>query len=291
VVLNTSTPNVSTIISSVLTVLTGAELKFFNVVSVDPPCIPTNVSEVIEVAEKVAADGLTAPAAALWPYYVAKKPVKFFVVVTDEVENGKFNGQWYFPDLFLRYYQEVYPSKIVFVSFLENPNAKGRMVTALENMGIEVLQFRLDGRRPDLTKMDTLLGLLSSEASYFPLQVIELAKVFIDQGEDGLIYRIENPPEKVVSSEKNVPKPKKKPIQLEDVPEHLCCPITLTIMSDPVIAISGNTYEREAILEHLSKHKTDPLTNEPMTIADLRPNRALKEVIASFKIKHGIKDD
>ena len=52
----------------------------------------------------------------------------------------------------------MYPSKLVFVSFLENPNVKGRMVQSLENMGIEVLQFRLDGKRPDLTKMDTLLG-------------------------------------------------------------------------------------------------------------------------------------
>jgi len=53
--------------------------------------------------------------------------------------------------------QEVYPAKLVFVSFLDNPQNKGRMVKALENLGFDVLQFRLDGTRPDLTKMDTLL--------------------------------------------------------------------------------------------------------------------------------------
>eukprot|EP01124_Arcella_intermedia_P010569 TRINITY_DN17089_c0_g1_i2.p1 TRINITY_DN17089_c0_g1~~TRINITY_DN17089_c0_g1_i2.p1 ORF type:complete len:623 (+),score=161.36 TRINITY_DN17089_c0_g1_i2:41-1870(+) len=170
----------ATIIASVLTILTGAELKFFNVVTVEPPCYPANVTDVIEVAEKVAADGLTAPAAALWPYYVAKKPVKFFVIVTDEVENGKFNGKWFFPDLYRHYYEEVYPAKPVFVSFLENPNVKGRMVTALENMGIEVLQFRLDGKRPDLTKMDTLLGkphislLISNLKRIIKLRVISM---------------------------------------------------------------------------------------------------------------------
>lgn len=58
----------------------------------------------------------------------------------------------YFPTLFQKYYQEVFPAKIVFVSFLDNPSSKGRMVTALEQMGIEVILFRLDGRRPDLTK-------------------------------------------------------------------------------------------------------------------------------------------
>jgi len=212
-------------------------------------------------------------------------------VVTDEVENGKFNGQWYFPDLFLRYYQEVYPSKIVFVSFLENPNNKGRMVTALENMGIEVLQFRLDGRRPDLTKLDTLLGLLSSESSHFPLQVIELSKVFMDHGEDGLLKRILNPPERVPShSLVKIDKQKPKPIIKEEIPEHFCCPITLSLMNDPVIAPSGHSYEREAILGHLSKHTTDPLTNGPLSIADLRPNRALKDAISAFKLKHGIED-
>lgn len=45
------------------------------------------------------------------------------------------------------------------------------MVNSLRNMGIDVLQFRLDANRPDLTKLDTLLGLLSSESSYFPKQV------------------------------------------------------------------------------------------------------------------------
>lgn len=91
----------------------------------------------------------------------------------------------------LRYYTEVYPARIVFVSFLEDPKVKGRMVTALESMGIVPLQFRLDARRPDLTKVrppcsflgktkkkptgilparaqvDTLLGLLSSETEFF----------------------------------------------------------------------------------------------------------------------------
>jgi len=218
-----------------------------------------------------------------------KKPVKFFVVVTDEVENGKFNGQWYFPDLFLRYYQEVYPSKIVFVSFLENPNNKGRMVTALENMGIEVLQFRLDGRRPDLTKLDTLLGLLSSESSHFPIQVIELSKVYMDHGEDGLLKRILNPPERVPLH--SPAKIKSKPIIKEEIPEHFCCPITLSLMNDPVIAPSGHSYEREAILGHLSKHTTDPLTNGPISIADLRPNRGLKDAISAFKLKHGIEEE
>lgn len=50
------------------------------------------------------------------------------------------------------------------------------MVKSLENLGIVPLQFRLDSHRPDLTKVDTLLGLLASECSFFPIQVGAVAK-------------------------------------------------------------------------------------------------------------------
>jgi hypothetical protein len=183
---------VSTVIASVLTALCGAELKFFTGESVDPPVVPRNIPQVLQVASGMKADGLTAPAAALYPYYTAKKIVKFFIVVTDEVENEKYKDT-YFPNLFQKYYKEVYPAKIVFVSFLENPSEKGRMVTALESMGITPLQFKLDGKRPDLTKLDSLLGLLASESSFFPKQVEEHAEVFKDKGMKGVLHKLSLP--------------------------------------------------------------------------------------------------
>eukprot|EP00027_Filamoeba_sp_ATCC50430_P010702 CAMPEP_0168550998 /NCGR_PEP_ID=MMETSP0413-20121227/5936_1 /TAXON_ID=136452 /ORGANISM="Filamoeba nolandi, Strain NC-AS-23-1" /LENGTH=724 /DNA_ID=CAMNT_0008581491 /DNA_START=70 /DNA_END=2241 /DNA_ORIENTATION=- len=179
---------VSTVIASVLTALCGAELKFFTGESVDPPVIPKTASEVLDVATSVKADGLTAPAAALWPYYNQKKVVKFFIVVTDEIENEKYKD-YYFPSLFQKYYTEVYPAKIVFVSFLENPSEKGRMVTALENMGITPLQFRLDGKRPDMTKLDSLLGLLASESAGFPQQVKNYQSTFEKGGTQGFFEK------------------------------------------------------------------------------------------------------
>ncbi len=76
----------------------------------------------------------------------------FNVFVTDEIENIPHESH-YFAQLFYKYYTEVYPARIVFVSFLDNPKEKGRMVTALESLGIVPLQFRLDSKRPDLTKV------------------------------------------------------------------------------------------------------------------------------------------
>lgn len=52
------------------------------------------------------------------------------------------------------------------------------MVTALENMGVVPLQFKLDGKRPDLTKLDSILGLLASESSFFSQQVQKLVADF-----------------------------------------------------------------------------------------------------------------
>jgi len=134
-----------------------------------PSLIPRTVQEVLHVATTTRADGLTAPACALLDYYKTRQIVRFFLVVTDEIENDRETQEGYFfAQLFYRYVTEVSPTtKIVFVSFLENPKEKGRMVRSLESFGIIPIQFRLDARRPDLTKVDGLLGLLASETSFF----------------------------------------------------------------------------------------------------------------------------
>lgn len=67
----------------------------------------------------------------------------------------------------MQYYNEVHPAKIVFVSFLEKDQQKGRMVQSLENLGIIPLQLRLDQSRPDLSKLDALIGTLSAETDFF----------------------------------------------------------------------------------------------------------------------------
>jgi hypothetical protein len=65
---------------------------------------------------------------------------------------------------------EVFPAKLVFISFLE-ANAKGQMAGALEKLGIHPICYSLDGRRPDLTKLDSLLAQLSTLTPAFKDQV------------------------------------------------------------------------------------------------------------------------
>ena len=53
-------------------------------------------------------------------------------------------------------------------------------------------------------------------------------------------------------------------------------------MHDPVITKTGHSYERATILEHLRHSETDPLTREPLSAADLRPNISLRDACEEF---------
>jgi len=45
------------------------------------------------------------------------------------------------------------------------------------------------------------------------------------------------------------------------------CPITYDLLSDPVIAADGNTYERVAIEKWVSKTQTSPLSGEKLEVS------------------------
>ncbi|KAF6139651.1 hypothetical protein GIB67_033655 [Kingdonia uniflora] len=73
-----------------------------------------------------------------------------------------------------------------------------------------------------------------------------------------------------------------------EVPDHLCCGITLDILRDPVIIPSGATYERAVLLEHLEKvGKWDPITRTPLSEHQLVPNFAIKEAVQAFLKDNG----
>ena len=66
---------------------------------------------------------------------------------------------------------------------------------------------------------------------------------------------------------------------LENLPESFYCPLCYDIMQDPVVDNNGNTYERHAITDWIQRNHTSPLTRGPLELTDLRPNRALKDMI------------
>ncbi|XP_046353940.2 uncharacterized protein LOC124133552 [Haliotis rufescens] len=156
----------STIIASLLTAVTSAKLVFFNEWTRDAPYLPKTVQQCLELAVTIRAEGGTAPAASLYPFYKEREVVKTFIVVTDEEEMDECEGYRFCP-LFKKYHAEVYPAKLVFVSFLPGQHSVGRMVKELREEGFKPLQYCLETNRPDLTKLDNLFGLLASNSAEF----------------------------------------------------------------------------------------------------------------------------
>ncbi|KAL6990871.1 U-box domain-containing protein 8 [Sarracenia purpurea var. burkii] len=69
-------------------------------------------------------------------------------------------------------------------------------------------------------------------------------------------------------------------------PDDFKCPISLEIMSDPVILSSGHTFDRSSIQRWLdSGHRTCPITKLPLSEPpSLIPNHALRSLISNFTL-------
>ena len=70
---------------------------------------------------------------------------------------------------------------------------------------------------------------------------------------------------------------------VEGYPEEFYCPVCCDLMTDPVVDTNGNTYERNAIETWIHTNATSPITRQPLTLIDLRPNRTLKNMIDRAK--------
>ncbi|KAK3010824.1 hypothetical protein RJ639_011508 [Escallonia herrerae] len=73
------------------------------------------------------------------------------------------------------------------------------------------------------------------------------------------------------------------------VPHEFLCPISLEIMTDPVIVATGQTYERESIQKWLdSSRRTCPKTGQVLTHLSLAPNFAFRNLILQWCEKNNI---
>lgn len=171
----------SSIIAGLLSAISQAKLSFFNTSVITPDRNPESIEEVLKLAVDIKATSATNPGVCLDPYYKAKEIIKTIIMVTDEEENTYVDNQ-IFADLFEKYYNEVYPAKMVFVSFLHDQHAEGQMVSEMKAKGFEPLQFKFHRTQPDLTKLDKLFGLLSSETETFDQEVNHLETKFKLEG-------------------------------------------------------------------------------------------------------------
>ena len=59
----------------------------------------------------------------------------------------------------------------------------------------------------------------------------------------------------------------------------LYCPISLELMTDPVLAPDGHTYQRKEIVAWLQQNGTSPQTRQRISVESLVPNRAIRDLI------------
>ena len=70
--------------------------------------------------------------------------------------------------------------------------------------------------------------------------------------------------------------------EMEERMKEFTCPISYDLMLEPVVACSGNTYERLSILEHFKDKNTDPLTNRRLANKNLIDNNNIRSAINRF---------
>ena len=70
---------------------------------------------------------------------------------------------------------------------------------------------------------------------------------------------------------------------IADIPVAFICPITMEVMTDPVICADGHSYERSAIDMWLQNSDRSPKTNLPLQHLHLIPNHTLRMAIDGFR--------
>lgn len=82
------------------------------------------------------------------------------------------------------------------------------------------------------------------------------------------------------------PRPRSpSPTEGYTAPNHLVCPIQMTVFHDPVVASDGHTYERSAIVNWLRTNTTSPVTRQAISKDTLNPNLLIKQLAEEFRDK------
>ena len=92
----------------------------------------------------------------------------------------------------------------------------------------------------------------------------------------------EPPPRVIAPAATAPPAPCKATVQISSLPEEVVCPITQVIMSDPVTAADGFTYERAAITDWLEQSDMSPITGAVLANKTLAPNTTAKKIAEWF---------
>lgn len=136
----------------------------------------------------------------------------------------------------------------------------------------------------NMNKVEITLGAKTSN------DTLERTKGFLSQMDYTCVYKSPNKIDIVRLNEYDVisalekRKPKIIEQQIETDTNQFACPISLMLMSNPVVAMDGHTYDRDSIVTWFETKHTSPMTG--LTIdKQLVPNFTLKSLIDSHSVQ------
>ncbi|XP_052196260.1 U-box domain-containing protein 4-like [Diospyros lotus] len=173
----------------------------------------------------------------------------------------------------------------------------------IKQMGLEqtsaiinkAIREKLDGSGPSaesLTRFSDCLGLRSNQELLIEAVALEKLKDNAEQAEnngeveyfDQMISLVTHMHERLVmmkQSQSSNPVP---------IPPDFCCPLSLELMTDPVIVASGQTYERAFIRKWIDLGLTVcPKTRQGLAHTNLIPNYTVKALIANWCENNNVK--
>ncbi|KAL9842348.1 U-box domain-containing protein 12 [Arabidopsis thaliana] len=142
----------------------------------------------------------------------------------------------------------------------------------------------------DLTQESlALLDMVSSSGGDDPGESFEKMSMVLKKIKDFVQTYNPNLDDAPLRLKSSLPKSRDDDRDMLIPPEEFRCPISLELMTDPVIVSSGQTYERECIKKWLEGgHLTCPKTQETLTSDIVTPNYVLRSLIAQWCESNGI---
>ena len=153
---------------------------------------------------------------------------------------------------------------------------------------------KLKEKIKNITPKQAILGTIAGTAGVIisaPLTVAVgagyLVKTIKDVKDENK-KEIEEKKKEIEEKNLNEEKLNKFMLKIDDniIPESFICPITQSIMIDPVISPYGISYEKYAIENWLIKNNVDPFSQKPLKKEQLVRNYALKNAIREFVVNY-----
>ncbi|KAL6873958.1 hypothetical protein ACP4OV_014040 [Aristida adscensionis] len=165
------------------------------------------------------------------------------------------------------------------IVILQNKEDRNAERAILERLAKKLELQSLADLRAETMAVKKLINERNGQQEESTKQIIELLNKFKE---------IAGIDEKNILGEVSIPKYLEKCPSLM-IPNDFLCPISLEIMTDPVIIASGRTYERRSIQKWLDAgQRTCPKTQQPLSHLSLAPNFALKNLILQWCEKNKV---